>query len=133
MEIRDLLTEKRLQQMGEMVAEITVAELKAKINAGEVFKLVDVSTPEDFESGHIAGAINIPLATLEETALRLFKPFQQIVVYAAETSSSLGMVAARLLQHLGFTNVLALKGGKEAWKNAGYPLEGEAKPGEQEK
>ncbi|NIR48941.1 sulfurtransferase, partial [candidate division KSB1 bacterium] len=33
--------------------------------------------------------------------------------------------AARILQDLGFTNVLLLKGGKEAWQDAGLPLEGQ--------
>ena len=126
MQIHDLLTEKRLRHLEPMVAEINVQELKSKIDSGEIFKLVEVSNPEHFQQGHIKGAINIPLNSLELTAVQQFRKFQQIVVYSQDANSSVGAVAARLLQKSGFANVLALKGGKEAWKNAGFPLEGQA-------
>lgn len=124
MQIKDILTEKRLHHLEPMVAEINVQDLKSKIDAGEMFKLIEVSNPEHFQQGHIKGAINIPLNLLEQTAPQQFRKFQQIVVYSQDANSSVGAVAARILQKLGFTNVLALKGGKEAWKNAGFPLEG---------
>ena len=123
MQIRDLLTEKRLRHLEPMVAEINVQELKSKIDAGEIFKLVEVSNPEHFQQGHIKGASNIPLNLLELTAGQQFKKFQQMVLYTRDANSSVGTVAARMLQKLGFSNMLVLKGGKEAWKNAGFPLE----------
>lgn len=133
MQIRDLLTEKRLRQLEEMVALISPQELQEKIKAGEIFQLVDVSDPDDFEQGNIANAINIPLSDLLEVAPQKFRKFQQIVVYCQETNSSVGIVAARMLHRAGFSNVLLLKGGKEAWQHAGFPLQGEtvAKPGEE--
>ncbi len=125
MQIKDILTEKRLCHLEPMVAEINVQELKTKIDAGEIFKLIEVSNPEHFQTGHIKGAMNIPLNSLEQTAPQQFRKFQQIVIYSQDANSSVSAVAARTLQKLGFTNVLALKGGKEAWKNAGFPLEGQ--------
>lgn len=126
MQVRDLLTEKRLRHLEPMVAEINVQELKSKIDGSEIFKLIEVSNPEHFQQGHIKGAINIRLNSLEQTALQQFRKFQQIVVYSQDANSSVGAVAARLLQKLGFNNALVLKGGKEAWKNAGFQLEGQA-------
>ena len=107
-----------------MVTEITVDELQRKKEDGEIFKLVEVSDAEDFEAGHIAGAIHITVSELHDKSVQLFKKFQQIIVYAEESSSSVGSIAARMLQQLGFSNALLLKGGKEGWKGAGLPLEG---------
>ncbi len=123
MQIRDLLSEKRLSHLEEMVAEIDVQELKTKIDNGEIFKLVEVSNPADFKKGHIKGAIPIPLESLRDAAPQKFRKFQQIVVYCKESNSSVGVAAARILQRLGFSNVLLLKGGKEHWQQAGLPLE----------
>lgn len=124
MNIHDLLTEKRLRELEEMVCEISSEELQAKLAGDETFKLVEVSAPEHFEKGHLQGAINIPLQALKETALKNFQKFQQMVIYCQEASSSVGTVAARLLQDSGFSNVLLLKGGKETWQASGLPLEG---------
>lgn len=124
MQIRDLLTEKRLRHLEEMVAEISPEALNAKIKGGEIFKLIEVSDLDDFEKGHIAGAINIPLNSLVETASSKFKKFQQIVLYGQEANSGVGTVAARKLQRAGFSNVEVLKGGKEVWQNSGLPLQG---------
>ncbi|MFQ5824352.1 MAG: rhodanese-like domain-containing protein [bacterium] len=123
MNIKDLLTEKRLYNLEEMVAELSLEELKLKIDEGEIFHLVEVSNEEDYNKGHIPGAVNMPLNTLRETADQKFRKYEQIVVYCQETSSSVGSTAARILQRMGFSNVLLFQGGKEAWQNAGFPLD----------
>ena len=125
MQIKDLLTEKRLHHLEEMVSEITVDELKSKIKRNEIFKLVEISNPDDFVNGHIDGAINIPLDSLATEANKRFRKFQQIVIYVQEAASSVGTVAAVRLQRLQFSNVVLLRGGKEAWRNAGLPLTGQ--------
>jgi len=125
MKIKDLLTEKRLHHLEEMVSEITVDELKSKIKHNEIFKLVEISNPDDFDNGHIDGAINIPLDSLATEASKRFRKFQQIVIYVQEEVSSVGTVAAGRLQRLEFSNVVLLRGGKEAWRNAGLPLTGQ--------
>jgi len=125
MQIKDLLTEKRLRHLEEMVSEITVDDLKSKIKRSEIFKLVEISNPGDFVNGHIDGAINIPLDSLAAEANKRFRKFQQIVIYVQEAASSVGTVAAGRLQRLGFSNVVLLRGGKEAWQNTGLPLTGQ--------
>ncbi|MFQ5630705.1 MAG: rhodanese-like domain-containing protein [bacterium] len=123
MEIHDLLTHKRLRDLGEMVSEIGPEDLKAKLENFETFQLVEVSNPDDFTKSHIEGAMNIPLLELKETAQKKFRKFQQIVVYCQAASSTVGAVAARTLQELGFYNVLMLTGGKEGWRECGFPLQ----------
>jgi rhodanese-related sulfurtransferase len=125
MKIHDLLTEKRLRDLEAMVSEISPETLKAKLENYETFQLIEVSNPEDFHKGHIGGAINIPLPLLKERASQQFSKLPQLVVYCEQASSGVGTVAARTLQDLGFYNVLMLTGCKEAWKQAGFPLEEE--------
>lgn len=123
MKIRDVLTEKRLQNLEAMVSEIEVEVLQGKIEAGEIFKLIEVSRSEDFDKGHIAAAVHIPLDSIIETVSRSFRKIQQIVVYCEEANSSVGTNAVRFLQRLGFSNAVLLRGGKSAWREAGLPLE----------
>ncbi|MFQ5675907.1 MAG: rhodanese-like domain-containing protein [bacterium] len=122
MQKKDMLTSKRLRHLEAMISEMTVDELNAKMKRGEIFKLLEVSNPNDFEKGHIEGAIHILIDVLETEAEKRFRKFEQIVVYTREASSSVGMVAVRKLQALGFSNVLLLRGGSEAWQNANLSL-----------
>ncbi len=126
MKVPDLLTEKRLRQLDEMVTEISPDALQAKLDRGELFHLVDVDDWEDYRRKHIPGAINLPLGALRQHAPERFRPFQQIVVYAHQGVSTLAAVAAHLLYDLGFFNVEALAGGLEAWEQAGFEVEGDA-------
>lgn len=125
-----MLTEKRLRQLDSMVAGITPAELNEKLAAGEIFVLVEISEPDEFQKGHIDDALNLQIEGVVEGALRKFAKFTQIVLYATESASGVASTAARLLQHAGFTNVLVLRDGKEAWLNSGLPLAGGDKTAE---
>lgn len=123
MQIRDLLTEKRLWKLEAMVAEIGLEEFQAKMAENEVFHLLEISNEADFDKGHLPGAVNVPLVGIRDYALQHFKKYEQIVVYTSASASIAGMVAARLLQGEGFSNVLWLRAGKEGWTNANQPLE----------
>jgi rhodanese-related sulfurtransferase len=122
MNTRDVLTEKRLRNLEAMVSEVDALELKAKMDAGEILKLVEVSNQSDFDQGHLVGAVRIPLEDIQSSGLKRFQKFQQIVIYCEEAKSSVGLNAVRILQRLGFSNVILLRGGKEAWREAGLPL-----------
>lgn len=118
----DILTEKRLCHLEEFVAEITIADLKRKINNGEKFILIDVSHREDFNKSHLEGAVNLNLGEISETAEIQFHKYQQIIVTCQDADSIAGKRAVQLLQRAGFTNALLLKGGKQDWQNAGLPI-----------
>ncbi|MFQ5601970.1 MAG: rhodanese-like domain-containing protein [bacterium] len=118
----DILTEKRLRHLEEFVAEITIADLKRKINNGEKFILIDVSHREDFNKSHLEGAVNLNLGVISESAEIQFHKYQQIIVTCQNADSIAGKRAVQLLQRAGFTNALLLKGGKQDWQNAGLPI-----------
>jgi phage shock protein E len=81
--------------------------------------LIDVRTPEEFASGHIAGAVNISLQTLPQRISTLPKD-QPLVLYCRSGSRSNS--AAQMLARAGFTNIYDL-GGVIDWRAAGLPLQ----------
>ncbi len=83
--------------------------------------LIDVRSDSEWASGHIAGAIHIPLNDLFTMENQLPTDLSApIVVYDNPTHrSSMAMTFLRLQ---GYQNVLALAGGTGAWEKAGLPL-----------
>ncbi len=89
----------------------------------ENFKLVEVLAKENYETGHIPFAMNIPVDKLSELASTMLPDKSQcIVVYCSDFLCTASTGAARFLQSMGYTNILDYKGGKQDWKNAGLPL-----------
>jgi rhodanese-related sulfurtransferase len=74
--------------------------------------LLDVRSPQEFASGHIEGAINIPVQELGRRVDELGDPSGQIVVYCQSGVRSAS--AKRLLESRGFANVYDL-GGIARW------------------
>ncbi|MDW8171081.1 MAG: rhodanese-like domain-containing protein [Anaerolineae bacterium] len=80
--------------------------------------LIDVRTPGEFSSGHISGALNIPLDQLSHRLSEIPKD-RQVILYCRSGNRS--DQAAALLRSVGYNNILDL-GGIIAWQNAGYGL-----------
>jgi phage shock protein E len=81
--------------------------------------LLDVRTPEEYADGHIAGAVNIPLAELGNQLSQVPRDIPVIVYCRTGVRAA---QAATLLRDSGYTNVLNM-GGIVDWVNAGYPVE----------
>jgi rhodanese-related sulfurtransferase len=84
--------------------------------------LVDVRTPHERRSKHIAGSVSIPLNHLAEQVDRLPRDRPLLVYCGGGYRSS---IAASLLQQKGFENVGEIAGGTAAWEAAGLPLRAE--------
>jgi rhodanese-related sulfurtransferase len=107
-----------------MVRTITKEELKAKIDRGERFRLVDVRDTPDYEKEHIVGAVHLLIAELSpEKAESMFERDDLIVTYSLDENCPAKRIAARKLLSYGFTNVLAYEGSWKEWRAAGYPTE----------
>jgi len=122
MNTHDRLSKVRLRDLSGNVAAISPAELNRKLENGEIVKLIEVSEPDEFRQGHINGSINVHLGSAVLVAASLYRPYEQLAVYAPKASSIAGQAAARELQKSGFQNVLVLTGGKEAWRKNGFLL-----------
>ena len=89
--------------------------------------LVDARDETTFASGHIAGAISLPLGSADKILPR-FKnsvpPERQLVVYCSgyDCHDSRDL-ATRLLQ-AGYRTVYVYEGGYPEWRDAGYPIAG---------
>lgn len=97
--------------------EITVEELKEKIDNKEDFQLIDVREEFEYETSNLDGE-NIPLANvlLETDKIDKEKP---VVVHCRSGKRS--AQAILLLEQQGFDNLYNLKGGILAWKDTFDP------------
>lgn len=93
--------------------EITVEELKQKIDAKEDFQLIDVRETFEYETSNLDGA-NIPLANvlLEKDKISKDKP---VIIQCRSGKRS--AQAIKLLENEGYTNLSNLQGGILAWKD----------------
>jgi len=84
--------------------------------------VLDVRPPEEYESGHIPGAINVPLAEIEQHLADLPKE-QDIIAYCRGAYCVLAFEAVATLRDKGF-KARRLEEGYPEWKAAGLPVEG---------
>jgi rhodanese-related sulfurtransferase len=108
---------------GARSAAIEPAALRDRIERGEGLTIVDVRGPEEFHGplGHIAGALNIPLAELGHSLARLEPAMNAGVVVVCRTDRR-STAAAALLRSAGFGGVEVLLGGMEIWNRLGFPV-----------
>jgi rhodanese-related sulfurtransferase len=98
--------------------EVTAAQAYQKYRAGALF--VDVRTQEEWNQGHIAKSLLIPLDELPNRLNELPKDRDLVVVCHSGVRAKEG---ATILRNAGFTRVSCLSGGLQAWVDAGYPIE----------
>lgn len=86
--------------------------VEARKLVAEGARLVDVRTPEEFDAGHIEGAVNIPLSQVEKRLAEFGPKDKPVVVYCRSGSRSAS--AARTLKASGYLQVQDL-GGMSRW------------------
>jgi rhodanese-related sulfurtransferase len=80
--------------------------------------ILDVRSPAEFDEGHIEGAVNIPVDSLEGRLGELDKG-DELLVYCRIGNRS--RRATGILRDNGFTKIYHMVGGIEGWRAAGYP------------
>jgi rhodanese-related sulfurtransferase len=98
--------------------EVTVQELKQKIDNNEDFQLIDVRETFEYETSNLNGE-NIPLGGLliEADKIATDKP----VIMQCRSGKRSAAAVMQLEQMLGLTNLYNLKGGILAWQEAYDP------------
>ena len=99
---------------------VTRPELMERLKDGLV-TVLDVRPGDEFALGHLPGAVNIPLGTLE-TRLADFDPDREIVAYCRGPYCVMSYEAVAMLRARGF-NVRRLEDGLPEWRAAGLPVE----------
>ena len=108
--------------LAQEVATISQIELLQKMSAPTAALLiVDVRTAEEFNAGHLQGAINISHDQLANKLTDLLNYQQREVVVYCRTGRR-SDIAARLLQAAGFKQVKHLAGDFTAWQAAERPI-----------
>ena len=98
-------------QAEDEVPEITVKELKEKLENGEGISVLDVREPHEYEVANI-GARLIPLGELPERLVELDRD-TPLAIHCKTGGRSAN--AVKLLQDAGFENAFNVKGGSTAW------------------
>ena len=91
--------------------EISVQELKQKLDSGEDFQLIDVREDFEYETSNIGGLL-IPLGGILIEADKVAKDKPVVIMCRSGKRSA---AAIMQLEQQGFTNLTNLKGGILAW------------------
>ena len=102
---------------------VTGDALQARIEAGRAPFILDVRTPEEFASGHVPGAVNIPYDQLPDRIAEIPPPGGTIVLYCR--SGRRAEVAAKVLRQAGHdgSELEFLAGDMPGWIRDGRPVE----------
>ena len=104
------------------IKECTIAEVKAKLDRGEMFYLIDVREDHEFSKDHVTGARHLGRGIIERDIETVIPDKQaEIILYCGGGFRS--ALAADSLRRMGYANVVSMDGGIRAWREAGYPME----------
>ena len=110
-----------LQQTRSEISEIDANQARGRIESGEPV-VVDVREQDEWDEGHIPGAVHVPRGHLESRIERLAPdPARPVVIYCSAGNRS--AFAAKTLAELGYEDVVSLAGGFTDWKRNGFPVQ----------
>ena len=110
-----------LQQVRSEISEIDAAHARTAVDGREAV-VVDVREQDEWDEGHIPGAVHIPRGNLESRIERAAPDTAQpVVLYCSVGNRS--AFAAKTLEEMGYEDVVSLAGGFTDWKRNGYPVQ----------
>src|SRR6516165_6473253 len=110
-----------VQDAKSRIRETTVDEVKARLDRGEKFLLIDVREESEWAKDHLPGAIHLGKGIIErDVEQRVPDRSAEMVLYCGGGFRS--VLAADNLQKMGYTRVLSMDGGIRDWRSKGFPL-----------
>jgi len=104
------------------VKETNVPQVKQRLDKGEKFVLVDVREDNEWEKGHIPGAVHLGRGIIERYVETKYPDKStELVLYCGGGFRS--ALSADNLQKMGYKNVSSMDGGWRGWNEAGLPTE----------
>lgn len=104
------------------VRETNVEEVKARLDRGDKFALIDVREDNEFAKDHLPGAVHLGRGIIERDIEERYPDTRtELVLYCGGGFRS--AMAADNLQKMGYTNVISMDGGIRGWREKSYPLE----------
>ena len=106
------------------VRETSVDDVKARIDRGDRFLLIDVREESEYAKDHLPNAIHLGKGIIErDIEERVPELNTPLVLYCGGGYRS--ALAADNLQKMGYTNVLSMDGGIRGWREKHFPLTSE--------
>lgn len=105
---------------------VDAQEVKRLLAENSNTVVLDVRTKGEFQSGHVPGAVNIPLSELMSRIKSLgpdVDAFKSEPVYVMCRTESRASSAVRMLKKAGFTQLSIIKGGAAGWKRKDLGME----------
>jgi rhodanese-related sulfurtransferase len=103
------------------VKELTVDDVKAKLDRGEKFLLVDVREESEFARDHLPGSVHMGKGVIErDVETKVPDVNAPMILYCGGGYRS--ALAADNLQKMGYKNVFSMDGGIRGWREKGFPL-----------
>lgn len=100
---------------------LKASDFKKVLDSVSNKQIIDVRTPEEFNSGHIADAVNINFYDDDfKQKIGKLNNQQPVLVYCKAGARS--AEAASILKKKGFTQVYDLEGGIMSWENSSLPV-----------
>ena len=104
------------------IKELTIDDVRQKLDRGEKLHLVDVREDSEWTKGHLPGAEHLGKGVIErDIETKIPDASAEIVLYCGGGFRS--ALAADNLQKMGYTNVYSMDGGWRGWNEAGLPIE----------
>ena len=104
------------------IREVSIADVKALLDRGERFHLIDVREDSEWVNGHLPGARHLCKGIVERDIEAAIPDHNApIVLYCGGGFRS--ALAADSLQQMGYTDVASMDGGWRGWTEAGLPIE----------
>jgi len=103
------------------IKETNVDTIKARLDRGEKFLLVDVREDNEYAKDHLPTAAHMGRGVIERDVEQKVPDLAtEMVLYCGGGFRS--ALAADNLQKMGYTNVISMDGGIRDWREKGYPL-----------
>ena len=111
-----------VQDAKSRIRELTVDQVKAKLDLGQKFCLVDVREESEWAKDHLPQAMFLGKGIIErDIEQKVPDTGAEIVLYCGGGFRS--ALAADNLQKMGYKNVYSMDGGIRDWREKQYPLE----------
>jgi rhodanese-related sulfurtransferase len=124
------MSEAELAQLpSEIDTEGVAATIAAADSLGAI--VIDARLPDDYEAGHIPGALNLPADTFDEAYPALadtLKSARQIIVYCDGGDCELSHNLANLLKEHGHEGIRLFAAGLDGWLGEGRPVNEGSEP-----